>query len=278
MKESGPIDDDDGEELLWQLAAEDEEPGEERGEEVVTDSRLRDYREGRLSDEEAAQVEASLLASTAARRRLAERGGVRLDAPPERIRAAVLHLGPRTAHQPSKHRRWWPYAAAAMLALAAGIWSWPGSWNRFGRGETLPRYGLEGRGITAERSATKSGAEHITALPETVLRFVFTPLEAPREGVVIALYREEAGALRQLTAADGLTIEGSRGEFRLSGRAAGLVGREPGSRRLFALVARAGEAPARISFGGDSAERALAGKGRQVLPIVVEVLAEPQRP
>lgn len=231
---------ENAEKLAWELPRVDADVGRE----VPDDDRLRAYREGALSELEARRLEWILSRNAAARTRLTELAGVKLAAPPRRVRRRVLG-GPASR---------WAQLAAAVVAAAALTWGGM-HWFEW-RGATpasfapLPadlEYDVRVEGLATDRSH----ADELFAHPATPVRIVVEPRQDAFAGLEFGVYRLEGSTLVRLVTGDSLTVTAGRGAATLSAPAARLVGPRPGRRDFFVVIARAGALPP----GGELRER-----------------------
>jgi|GEM_PF-2325726 len=273
------------EDLLWELARLEEaqedsaEPSRspDLQDSFVPEAVLEAYRQGALSAEEELRVERSLAQSPAARERLALLAGVR----PTPLSAAARRRFLRAAKSsgralpkpaaPLREATWWLAAAAVLVILAGGAWLW-----RTGpvTETTLPGIDASIQGLALVRNgeaAPAAGRDFTTAEPDTAVT-VGVDVHPPRAGLSAGLYvfwPERRAVVR-------LPLEATwenRGQARFRALARSMVGDEPGTYRLFAVVARAGALPPdRILALGEDPEVAFAGRDLKVEPLRLEIV------
>lgn len=257
-----PQDPNDVERLLRALAAEDLGDGLPAPE----DERLRAWREGRLSEDEAVEVERLLSQSAAGRRRLmelagvAEETGVDRSLPLRRVRKAVLD-----GARPGGSRSWRTAAAiAAMLVLAViGV---------FLRQPALPQglaYDVSGRGLADVRSA-EAVPDEVRAYPDTTVRIVLRPQGDSPAGLSFALFRREGGGLRRVREPEEVRLEAERGSATFSGTASRvLAAAAPGRYPVFVVVSASKRIPSYVETPD-----ALRSSGRLIYPMTITLLPE----
>ncbi|MES1240439.1 MAG: hypothetical protein ABUT39_02365 [Acidobacteriota bacterium] len=254
-----PQDPNDVERLLRALAAEDLDDGLP----APDDERLRAWREGRLSEDEARELEGLLARSAAGRRRLlgiAGVAGVDRSLPLRRVRKAVLD-----GARPDRNRSWRTVAAiAAMLVLAViGV---------FLRQPVLPEglaYDVSGRGLADVRSEGETTAE-VRAYPGTTVRIVLRPQGDSPSGLSFALFRREDGGLRRVREPEEVRLEAERGSATFSGIASRVLGTEtPGRHEVYVVVSASKRIPARVENPED-----LRSSGRLIYPMTITLLPE----
>ena len=261
-----PQDPDDVERLLRALAAEELDDGLP----APGDDRLRAWREGRLSEEEARELEGVLSRSASGRRRLIELAGIGgmgspgLDRslPLRRVRRAVLGGAVRTRLP----RRAWRSAAAlaAMLVLAAiGV---------FLRQPALPEglaYDVSARGLAEVRSEEAAPGE-VRAHPDTTVRIVLRPRGDSPAGLSFALFRREPGGLRRVREPEEVRLEAERGSATFTGAAARVLATDvPGRYPVFVVVSASKRLPSRVETVDD-----LRSSGRLIYPMTITLLRE----
>lgn len=243
----------DPEELLWELSSAE---GDDDGE-VPSDGLLRAYRAGELETEETRRVETLLARSSAARERLRELAGIAPPAPPARRRQTVPRSGPTV---------WmagWLAAAAALVAVVAGLWYLGGA-----KPGDLPT-GLDFN-VTLELLAdVRAGVEpEVTdagsAYADTPVRIVVEPEETAVQGLEFGLYRRRGEAVERLTA--GIDLDLGRGTAVFEAPAARLAAGGAGPQELLIAVARAGRLPESLTLtpGEDAAARLAESSGGRV--------------
>lgn len=261
----------DPEDLLWELSR----LGEVDTEEPLDDEALRAWREGRMSEEEAAALEKRLADSPASRARLRELAGLAGGGLSPELRERVLaRFGERERQnvvdfqrpEPRKplrwRSRWLPAAALAASVLVAVL--------VFRTPDPLPpglAYDLTAQGLALERSgAPGAPSGTVEAYPDTSVRLDVTPQGAAEGDVEVGLYRRRGGRLERLEPGAEISVERARGAFRVQGRAGALVGGEPGLRELFIVVARTGDLPDGLE-PGDGPRHEPAGERRRLIYI-----------
>jgi hypothetical protein len=257
-----PQDPNDVERILHALAGEDLDDGLP----APDDERLRAWREGRLSEEEAREVEELLSRSAAGRRRLFEIAGVAnltgvdRSLPLRRVRRAVLGEA-----RPGRMAPWTSVAAiAAMLMLAViGI---------FLRQPALPRgqaYDVSARGLADVRSAEAAPGE-VRAYADTTVRIVLRPQGDSPAGLSFALFRREGGGLRRVREPEEVRVEAERGSATFSGAAARLLATGvPGRYPVFVVVSASKRLPSYVETPD-----ALRSSGRLIYPMTITLLPE----
>jgi hypothetical protein len=231
------------------------------------DERLRAWREGRLSVEEARELEALLSHSAAGRRRLIELAGIpRIDSslPLRRVRKAVLGEA-RPRHLWHSQRAWRSAAAiAAMLVLAViGI---------FLRQPALPKglaYDVSARGLAEVRSGEATTSE-VRAYPGTTVRIVLRPQGDSPAGLSFALFRREGGGLRRVREPEEVRLESERGSATFSGTASRVLATDvPGHYPVFVVVSARNRLPSHVETVD-----ALRSSGRLIYPMTITLLPE----
>jgi hypothetical protein len=260
-----PQDPNDVERILHALAAEDLDDGLP----APDDARLRAWREGRLSEEEAGEMEELLARSAAGRRRLIELAGapaVDRSLALRRVRRAVLD-GARPGR--SRTRRAMS-AVAAMAAIAAmlvlaviGV---------FLRQPALPRglaYDVSGRGLAEVRSAEAAPSE-VRAYADTTVRIVLRPRGDSPAGLSYALFRREGGGLRRVREPEEVRLEADRGSAVFSGAASRVLATAaPGRYPVFVVVSASKRIPSYVENPD-----ALRSSGRLIYPMTITLLPE----
>ena len=239
------------------------------------DDRLRAYREGRLSPDEAGEMEGLLARSAAGRRRLLELAGIDRSLPLRRVRKAVL----RQAADPRERRRRLTWASAAAVAasiLLALFTLLPG------RGG-LPQgvaYDVSARGLAEARALDETPAAGapaaVRAYAATPLHIVVRPRGDSPAGLRFSLFRRAGGALRRVRQPEEVRLTVDRGSAAFTGAAAAVLAtRTPGAHPLYVVVSTGGELPDRVEIGpGPDPARALRASGRLVYPVMVDLLKE----
>jgi hypothetical protein len=265
-----PQDPNEVERILHALAGEDLDDGLP----APGDERLRAWREGRLSEEEAREVEELLSRSAAGRRRLLEIAGVAnltgvdRSLPLRRVRRAVLD----EAHPRRPSRTWTsvaPIAAiAAMLMLAViGV---------FLRQPALPQglaYDVSARGLAEVRSEEATVEEktgEVRAYAGTTVRIVLRPQGDSPAGLSFALFRREGGGLRRVREPEEVRVEAERGSATFSGTAARVLATGvPGRYPVFVVVSASKRLPSYVETPD-----ALRSSGRLIYPMTITLLPE----
>jgi hypothetical protein len=267
----------DSESLLWQLG-----DAPLKASAAAPDAeRLERYRRGELAEDETVELERELAEAPTARGQLLAGAGVTPAGPRAELRARVLAswaegaapAAPLPATRPPRgwRQRWFPVAAAALVALAIGL----GWWEGVGSRAPLPRYELAAEGLAEVRGAVEPVTQRVRALPQTRLTLTLTPQGPGGAAARFALYRLEGDRLRRLGAADGLEVEVERGVARLTGRAQDWVGSEVGEHRLWVVVRSEAEGPAEIVVpAGTEPAAALVGPGGQGVEVRIEIVDE----
>jgi hypothetical protein len=252
--------------VLRALAEQDEEDGLA----APDDDRLRAYREGRLSAEEARALETLLARSAAGRRRLLELAGVDRSLPLRRVRKAVL----RAAAPPRGRWAWASAAAAVAAAVLIALFTFlPGR-------QGLPpgvAFDVSSRGLAEVRSGDETPATTppVRAYPGTPLHILVRPRGESPAGLRFTLFRREDGVLRRVRQPDEARLTVERGSADFTGAAAAVLAtRAPGSYAVYVVVSRR-ELPSRVEIepGRDPAA-ALQAAGRLVYPVTVHLLKE----
>ncbi len=235
--------------LLWQASRLDTDV--RRGD--LDDEILAAYRAGQLDEESTRQIEALLCRNADARRRLADLGGVIDDTPSAASRRAVLEGQPYPASQAPAARTGSriPLAAAALLLLALplGIFAWTQRAQPFPADLT---FAVQVQGMAAERAGERMAA----AYPDTSVEVTVEPMQAPRAGMLFALYRVDPGRLMRID--PGLDVELGRGTAIFSGPAHRFAGGEQGTHELIVAATYDGDLPAAVDLPADrSPQKAL---------------------
>ena len=291
----------DREDLLWRLGL--DAGAAVAGGEVPDDALLTAYRRGELDPAVARRVDEVLAASPAARRRLAELAGRPPEQPPARVRESFLEAfaaagegrgraagaeasaagRPPRPELPSgrrptwSRRRWIPLAAAAVLAVAAGL----AVRQQLATPPLPPDLAYQ---VTATGLATVRGEETaagpVEALPDTVLRIAASPLSGAVEGVEVGLYRRRGHARERVDPAPGLRRTADRGEVRFEARAADLLGGGPGAHDLYVVAARRGDLAPEYPLGpgGDPLQLLERGGSRLAYRLSVVLRSQPVTP
>jgi hypothetical protein len=259
-------DPDEVERILRALASEDLDDGLP----APDDERLRAWREGRLSAEEARELEELLSHSAAGRRRLIELAGIRrIDSslPLRRVRKAVL--GEARPWPLWAQRAWRSSAAiAAMLVLAViGV---------FLRQPSLPKglaYDVSARGLAEVRStepSVETSTSAVRAYPGTTVRIVLRPQGDSPAGLSFALFRREGGGLRRVREPEEVQLESERGSATFSGTASRVLATDvPGRYPVFVVVSARNRLPSYVETTG-----ALRSSGRLIYPMTITLLPE----
>jgi hypothetical protein len=257
--------------LLRALA--DQEPDGDG--DAPADERLAAYREGRLSAEEARELEGLLARSAAGRRRLLELAGIDQSLPLRRVRRAVLGQAVRQrsgrAGRPRQMTAWVSAAAVAATIVLALLVLLP-------RPGALPRglaYDVSARGLAEVRSAEAVPSE-VRAYPATAVRILLRPRGESPAGLSFALFRRQGGALRRVRQPEEVRLISDRGSATFTGAAAAVLAtRIPGVYPLYAVISNRQELPARVELApGEDPARTLAGSGRLVYPLRVTLLRD----
>jgi len=240
------------------------------------DDRLRAYREGRLPDGEAREMEGLLARSAAGRRRLLELAGIDRSLPLRRVRKVVLR---QAAPRERRRRLTWASAAAAAVAasiLLALFTLLPG---RGGLPEGVA-YDVSARGLADARSLDETPAAGVPAAvrayPATPLHILVRPRGDSPAGLRFSLFRRADGALRRVRQPEEVRLTVDRGSAAFTGAAAAvLASRAPGLHPLYVVVSTGGDLPARVEIEpGPDPARALRASGRLVYPVMVNLLKE----
>ena len=248
-------------ELLRALADVDEQVPDT----LPADDVLRQYREGALSQGDAAAVEAVLAQSPVARERLAALANVALPAPPPAVRERVLavHAASSNAGSPAPRRTssrrarrgsrrvWWgAAAAAAAVVLALGYGLRPV--------EPLPEslaYMVTARGIETSRGVDPNASDTTTAAVieatgDTLVLLSLAAVDVGAPGLDYALYRPTGGSpptnLERVPSLPELRSEAGAGGVIFEVPAAVLLGEEPGDYVVYMVAARRGDLPERL--------------------------------
>jgi hypothetical protein len=275
MRDRGPHRDETPAEvdrLLRALA--DEEPDGDG--ETPADERLAAYREGRLTAEEAREVEGLLARSATGRRRLLALAGIDRSLPLKRVRRAVLGEAARQ-RRPRRRSPWLSAAAVAAVAAVAAtivltllvLLPRPGG---------LPRglaFDVAARGLAEVRSP-EAVPSVLKAHPETALRISLRPHGESPARLSFTLFRREDGALRRVRQPEEVRLASDRGSATFAGTAAAVLAtRTPGVYPLYAVVSIEKELPARVEVTpGEDPARALRAPGRLVYPLTVTLLRD----
>lgn len=296
VKQDGP------EDLLWELThlqeaqpqeaqpqeAQEASNGCEATEEMpdLPNSVLKAYRLGRLTDEEARRVEWCLARSAESRERLTTLAGI--EAAPlsetarRRFLAAVASsrkptLEPATPARPTSTpwvSGWWLAAAAAVVILAGGLWL--GRSGPSETGWTLPGIDASIHGLAVVRNGNGESSDDrrfTTAEPDTAVT-VGIDVHPPRAGLAAGLYVYQSERRTVVRLPLEATWE-SRGEARFRASAQSLVGSDPGTYQLFAVIARAGSLPPdRILAAGEEPAAAFLGRDVKVEPVRLQIVEE----
>jgi hypothetical protein len=281
----------DRDDLLWRLGLH-ADPGETGGE-VPDDALLAAYRRGELDPDAERRVEGVLAASAAARRRLAKLAGHPPAEPPAEVRERFLEAfaaatgeattaGARPRWSDRRRGRssgrWLGLAAAALLAVAAGL-----AVHRQLAPPALPAalsYEVTATGLSRVRGE-ESVPRPVEALPDTVLRIAASPVSGAVEGVEVALYRRRGDTLERLDPGPRLRLTAERGAARFEARAADLVGERPGAHDLYVVVARSGEPAPEYRIGEREPLQLLAREGSRLayrLTVVLRAHPVPSPP
>ncbi len=242
---------------------------------LLDDATLQDYRQGRLTDDEARRVEAQLIAVPANRRRLEELAGIALPVAPAGVRRRLLESTGRP--QVRRRRRRW---TAGLLAAAAGLAAVAG-WTLLRPQLSLPTYEVQIAALAERRSAPpEPGAASSTAeaYAETMVVIDATVAEQAVRDVEVGLYRAAAERLERV-AGDRLEVHQRRGAVRFKAPAAELVGPAAGDHEIFVVIAWKGDLPASVALEGSGGAAALAAPGlREVHRLTLRLLAPSQPP
>lgn len=266
--------------LLYQLGDLPDENGER-----LPEATLESYQTGKLSAEEAQEVELRLASSPASRARLAELGGVRPAEPPARVRELVLaRLREDQASRllrpeaPARSRFWrgpkgWAAAATLAFALIGSCLLLP----RLQREHlaSLPDYEVSASGLAAERSTTAGGA-HIVVFPDTRVVLEVAAREEGVRGTELALLHRRSGQLVRVPLRGEVEVEAGPGAWRVVAPAGALVGDAVGPQHLWAVVAWSGSLPSAAEVSAASSGEDLAKEGRRLLAIEMDVQPAPE--
>ena len=245
------------EEILWQLAAVDDDRSATTESRDWSDDDLVAYRRGELDDEAAGRVERLLASDRRARHRLVELAGLDV-APPAAVRdrvlaalqsrsvgGAVVDFEDRVPARRSRGTARWlmpALAAAALLLVVLGPW---GSGDR-SVVELPPEIAFELRveGTSEVRSAVPSGEQgEVATTAEWQLRLVVEAVENAVAGLDYGVYARRGSDWARLGAADGVEVEVGRGAALFEASAASFVGESPGRHVLLLAVAPEGQLP-----------------------------------
>ena len=246
------------EEILWQLAAVDDDRSATTESRDWSDDDLVAYRRGELDDEAAGRVERLLASDRRARHRLVELAGLDV-APPAAVRDRVLAAlqGRREGgavvdfedRVPARRSRRTPRWLMPALAAAALLWVVLGPWGSADRSvvELPPEIAFELRveGTSEVRSTEPSGGEQgeVATLAERRLRLVVEAVENAVAGLDYGVYARRGSDWILLGAADGVGIEVGRGTAVFEASAVSFVGKSPGRHALLLAVAPEGQLP-----------------------------------
>lgn len=267
------------EDLLWELSRLDEADHKAKPlDGAILDSLLAAYRDGRLSADQARQVEDLLGCNLEARRRLESLSGT---APPQIsararqrfLRSAPPRLGP-VVGAPARGLgglpRWMLAAAAILLTFTGGLYF-------VLRGPSVAPAPLPDIEVRIEGLADIRGEDHArsststTAEPDTAVT-VGVIVDPPRAGLVVGLYsyRPQTNTVVRLPLQPTWETR-SRALFRAP--AESLVGKRPGTYQLFAVIGREGSMPpSRILGSGEGPEAAFHGLDLKVEPLQLEII------
>jgi hypothetical protein len=233
------------------------------------DERLRAYREGLLSDDEARELERVLARSAAGRRHLLELAGIDRSLPLRRVRGAVLGAA---GHRRRRAAPWLSAAAVAAAIVLALLAFFP---HRHGLPVGLA-YDVGARGL-AETRETGEVRSEIQAYPDTPVRIFVQPRgeESPAE-VSFALFRRERGVLRQVRRPEEVRLTNDRGSAAFEGPAGRVLAtRTPGAYRLYVVAWVGDEPPSRLELApGQDPAGALRDSGRLVYTVTVKLLGD----
>lgn len=232
------------------------------------DERLRAYREGRLGEDEAWELEGVLARSAAGRRRLLELAGIDSSLPLRRVRGAVL------AATADRRRRLTPWISAAAVAAAIVL----ALLTFLPRQHGLPAglaYDVGARGL-AETRETGEARSEIQVYPDTPLRVFVQPRGESPAGVSFSLYRSAGGALERVRRPEEVRLTSDRGSASFEGPAARVLAtRTPGVHHLYVVAWAGDEPPDRLELApGQDPAGALRDSGRLVYPVTVTLLRE----
>ncbi len=239
-----------------------------RDEAVVSDEILESYRAGRLSEDEAREVERQLIADPANRRRLIELAGLAPPAAPEHIRRRLLSstAGERTV----RPRRWLAglaAAAAVVIAVGSGVLLWPPS------DPAPPEYTVE---IAAFRGKRGLGESTLVAEARagTPVEIAAAVAEEAVGGVEVALYLADGAELSRID--DDVRVERRprQGAVSFKAPASVLVGFEPGDYAIFVVIAWKDQLPDSGIAAGPDPAATLASGGRRVHRLTLRLLPE----
>ena len=238
--------DPESDDLVWQLpraGADDDAP-------PPSDTLLNAYRAGELSQQEETRLEWALIGSRRGRERLAELGGIRLEARPK---PALVRRPLMTAM----------LAAAAVIAVVALLVVGGG------RTRALPDFEVRAYGLAATR-ADRGGAQ---AFASGRVHVVVEPRGEAIPEVAFAAYRVDASELTRLAEPADMTIEIDRGSATLIAAAERLVGPDVGTRPFFVVVTRTSSLPDRVPVNAETPEAALTrASGGKVYRVPLTVL------
>ncbi len=253
---------DDREQILIQLAERDDPAFDANSTpEAVSDTLLTAFVEGALDAAERRRVEALLVRSPVARRRLESMAGKLPVEAPSDIRQALVHRFGRQRENRSRRRvRWRSLAAALVAVVAGGIFLWPAP--------LPPAYDVGISGLEALRrrheigpSMTDADATEsrvATALRDTRVTVTAVVRGRAERDVDVALYRMRGDVVERFPEGPGVVREERRGVVVLHARAADLVGDAPGTYQLFLVLARNADLPSTLEIprllGDDSDE------------------------
>jgi hypothetical protein len=240
------------------------------------DERLRAYREDRLSEGEARELEKLLARSAAGRRRLLELAGIDRSLPLRRVRKAVLGEAARQRRPKRRLSVSRMGGIAAMAAMAAALLL--AVLVLYPRQGSLPKglaYDVSASGQAEVRAAEEVRGE-VRAYPATTLRIFLRPRGASPSGVWFALFRREGEALLRVRQPEDVKLESDRGSASFAGTAARMLGTgEPGVHPLYVVVSAREELPSRVELKpGQEPEAALRSSGRLIYPMKVLLLRD----
>ncbi len=247
---------------------------------IPPDEQLTAYRDGRLPEGQARDLERVLAASAASRRRLTELGGVVIDSPPSHLRQEVLKPERSGAKSQRPSWRYW-IAAAAVLAVASILVVKLGG---IAPAVDQPRViaALQG-GVTFDIQISaladrRSDATTNLALADSIVRVVMQQRGEALSGIDFGLYRLESGRLSRLAAADGLITQINRGAVEWRVIASALVGTSPGRHPFYLAVGPQGALPTEVTPAvGELPEQRLAAASRGLaFESTLEIVAPPE--
>jgi hypothetical protein len=238
------------------------------------DERLRAYREGRLSDGEARELERLLARSSAGRRRLLELTGLDQSLPLRRVRGAVLAAAADDDGGRRRPRRATPWISAAAVAAAMVL----ALLTFFPRHHGLPAglaYDVGARGLAETRAAEEARSE-IRAYPDTPVSILVRPRGESPVGVSFSLFRREGNALRRVRQPEEVRLTSDRGSAAFEGLAGRVLAtRTPGAHPLYVVAWEGDEPPSRLELApGRDPAGALRDSGWLVYPVTVDLLRD----